>query len=206
MRLGGLIYTNLTSDPEPPVTQRIGWLMRDPDGYHPQPYEQLAAYYRGLGQDGNARRVLIAKSRTHRRMTPCKWQIPRLARPLFATVWRIPGWLFDALSGYGYLPWRAFWWLVTAVATGTVLLNGSTSKPTGNDTMNALLLALDSAVPTTPFGIRDGTVLTGTDHTVTLALHVLGYVLVLAALPAVARARGRAGQRILTARRDRSSA
>ncbi|PZM91621.1 MAG: hypothetical protein DIU79_12650, partial [Actinobacteria bacterium] len=51
MRLAGLTYTDLDPDPDPPVRQRIAWLRRDPDGFHPQPYEQLATYYRSIGHD-----------------------------------------------------------------------------------------------------------------------------------------------------------
>src|SRR5690606_18622356 len=115
MRLAGLTYTDL--DPDPPVRERIAWLRRDPDGFHPQPYEQLATYYRSIGHDRDARRVLLAKHRTRRRRIPHTWHIPRLLRPLrpvLATAWRIPGWMYDALSGYGYVPWRAFIWLLAA--------------------------------------------------------------------------------------------
>ena len=64
VRLDGLVYETL--DPHPPAAQRLAWLRRDKDGYVPQPYEQLAAAYRRLGHDIDARRVLLAKQRLRR--------------------------------------------------------------------------------------------------------------------------------------------
>ncbi len=49
-----------------PVHVRLAWLRRDPDGFSPQPYEQLAACYRRMGHEPEARRVLLAKHRRRR--------------------------------------------------------------------------------------------------------------------------------------------
>lgn len=68
------------------VTHRVAWIRRSP-GYNPQPYEQLASWYRKAGHDDDARRVLLAKQR-HRRRT-----LPSVAR-----VW---GHLLDVTVGYG---------------------------------------------------------------------------------------------------------
>ncbi|MEU8259332.1 hypothetical protein AB0C02_01730, partial [Micromonospora sp. NPDC048999] len=188
MRLAGLTYNDLDPDPDPPARHRITWLRRDPAGFHPQPYEQLAAYYRSIGHDRDARRVLLAKQRTRRRSTPGTWRTPRYLRPLLAAAWRIPGWLIDALSGYGYAPWRAFCWLIAAVITGTAFLHDVAPKaPTSNTNANALLLALDATVPTAPFGIRESVTLTGTSYAIALGLQILGYALVLAVVPAISR-------------------
>ncbi|MFG3600197.1 hypothetical protein [Micromonospora chersina] len=188
MRLTGLTYTDLDPDPDPPARHRITWLRRDPAGFHPQPYEQLAAYYRSIGHDRDARRVLLAKQRTRRRSTPGTWRTRRYLRPLLAAAWRIPGWLIDALSGYGYVPWRAFCWLIAAVIAGTALLHDVAPKtPTSNTNFNALLLALDATVPTAPFGIREDVTLTGTNYAIALCLQILGYALVLAVVPAISR-------------------
>ena len=191
MRLAGLTYTDLDPDPDPPVRQRIAWLRRDPDGFHPQPYEQLATYYRSIGHDRDARRVLLAKHRTRRRRIPHTWHIPRLLRPLrpvLATAWRIPGWMYDALSGYGYVPWRAFIWLLAAIATGALMLNhAAPDTPTSNKSINALLLALDATLPTSPFGIREQADLTGLNYGIALALQSIGYALALAVIPTLTR-------------------
>src|SRR5262249_5334613 len=82
MHLTGLTYTDLDPDPDPPVRHRINWLRRDPAGFHPQPYEQLAAYYRSIGHDRDARAVLLAKQRARRRITPGTWRTPRYLRTL----------------------------------------------------------------------------------------------------------------------------
>lgn len=41
-------------------------LERDRDGFVPHSYEQLALTYRGTGEDGEARTVLLAAQRRHR--------------------------------------------------------------------------------------------------------------------------------------------
>jgi hypothetical protein len=96
IRLRELTYTAI--EPYLAAPQWLGWLQRDPDGYQPRPYEQLAAYYRRVGQDEQARTVLLARQRHHRQ---------RLR--LLARAW---GHLQDAAIGYGYRPARAFGWLV----------------------------------------------------------------------------------------------
>jgi hypothetical protein len=68
--LDGFVYDALYDDEEGrPVSahQRLNWLTRDPGGYSPQPYEQLAAVYRRAGRDQDARTVAIAKQRARRR-------------------------------------------------------------------------------------------------------------------------------------------
>ncbi|CAM5572533.1 hypothetical protein SCANM63S_08017 [Streptomyces canarius] len=52
------------------VARRVAWrgIRRSP-GYNPQPYEQLASWFRKAGHD-DARRVLLAKQRHRRRTLP----------------------------------------------------------------------------------------------------------------------------------------
>ncbi|MEV5534357.1 oxidoreductase [Streptomyces prunicolor] len=95
------------------VAHRLGWIRRSP-GYTPQPYEQLASWYRKAGHDDEARRVLLAKQR-HRRHT-----LPRAAR-----VW---GHLLDVTVGYGYRPWLAGVWILALTLLG--MLSFSTHAPT----------------------------------------------------------------------------
>jgi hypothetical protein len=52
LRLDGLTYDRLQS-PQPAARQ-VAWLLRDTDGYVPQPFEQLAAMYRAIGHEGDA--------------------------------------------------------------------------------------------------------------------------------------------------------
>lgn len=106
-----------------PVTERIGWVSRGPYGYQPQPYEQLADYYRRSGHDDDVRRVLLAKQR-HRRTT--------LSPP-----GRMASRVLDATVGYGYRPWLAAIWLVLLLTIGTTVyaidqphaLTGDRSRP-----------------------------------------------------------------------------
>ena len=88
-QVNGLTYGALTYLP---ARDRLDWLDRS-TGYSPQPFEQLAGYYRRLGHDEQARRVLFAKERQRRR-----------ERAWWLRWW---GWLQDALAGYGYAPGRA---------------------------------------------------------------------------------------------------
>lgn len=109
LRLDGLEYADLE-----PYSRAGTWLPllgADHDGYRAQPYEQIAAYYRRLGHDDEARRVMLAKRRAHRASMP--W-------------WRRPlGLLLDGLAGYGYAPGRAMAILVAAWAAGWVYFSAS---------------------------------------------------------------------------------
>ena len=91
------------------VKDRLKWVSRDQLGYRPQPYEQLAALYRRLGHDDDARRVLLAKQR-HRRST-------------LRFLDRIWSHLLDWTVGYGYRPWLAALWLAVLLTIGTVTLS-----------------------------------------------------------------------------------
>jgi hypothetical protein len=189
MYLSGLVYADL-SHPDLGVGWRKLWLRRDPDGFHPQPYEQLAAFYRSVGKSRQARLVLLAKQRSQRQTNAQRW--PRALRITLGQMWRLPGKLFDLIAGYGYVPWRAAVWLLVAVSAGAIyLVRIGPTRPTSNINLNAVLLALDSVTPTSPFGIREQADLTGTPALVAIVLQVVGYALVLAVLPALSRALSR---------------
>jgi hypothetical protein len=102
--LRGFEYGSLEEQPPVHVRQRLQWLRRDPEGWIPQPYEQLIAAYRSAGRDQNARTVAIAKRRGHRRTLP-----------LPAKAWSL---LLDTLVGYGYRTWLAWLWLLGFVLIG----------------------------------------------------------------------------------------
>src|SRR6266542_4217483 len=57
--LWSFVYDVLHEHPRISVAARLRWLERDPRGYSPQPYEQLAGVYRRAGRDDDARRVPI---------------------------------------------------------------------------------------------------------------------------------------------------
>jgi hypothetical protein len=96
--LDGFVYDALYEDHPVSARQRLGWLARNPRGYSPQPYEQLAEVYRPAGRDQDARAVAIAKQRVRRRT---------LGLP--ARLWSL---LLDGLVGYGYRTWLAGLWLL----------------------------------------------------------------------------------------------
>ncbi len=78
-------------------------------GYAAQPYQQLAAGYRALGDERQAREILIAQrddqlTRTHPRWPERSW-----------------GRITKVTLGYGYQPWRALLFLAAVVALSCVL-------------------------------------------------------------------------------------
>jgi hypothetical protein len=64
LRVDGTVYDILR--PALPAEERLPWLTRDPEGFTPQPYEQLATVYQSHGRDADARTVLVAKQRSLR--------------------------------------------------------------------------------------------------------------------------------------------
>ncbi|MGP4047565.1 oxidoreductase [Streptomyces sp. 2A115] len=147
VRLEGLTYTSLhaedaTSQVGAGVARRVAWIRRSP-GYSPQPYEQLAGWYRLIGHDDDARLVLLEKQR-HRRGT---------LRPV-ARIW---GHVFDATVGYGYRPWRAGGWLIVLSLLGTAVFRSQSptrSKADEGPPFNALVYTLDLLIPIGGFGQR----------------------------------------------------
>ena len=87
-------------------TGRLSWLAHGEDTYRAQPYEQLASYYRRLGHDKEARRVLVAKQRRR--------------RSELGTVSKISGYAQDWIVGYGYRPGLALAWLIVLVFLGSL--------------------------------------------------------------------------------------
>ncbi|KAA0914995.1 oxidoreductase [Streptomyces apricus] len=147
VRLEGLTYTSLEAEDASPrgpvaVARRIAWIRGAP-GYSPQPYEQLAGWYRLIGHDDDARLVLLEKQR-HRRGT---------LRPL-ARLW---GHVFDATAGYGYRPWRAGGWLLLLSLVGTLVFGAHTptaDKKGEGPPFSPLAYTLDLLIPIGGFGQR----------------------------------------------------
>ncbi|MEW2131385.1 oxidoreductase [Streptomyces sp. NPDC005435] len=124
------------------VARRLAWLRRNP-GYAPQPYEQLAAWYRRIGHDDHARRVLLAKQR-HRRRT----------LPLPQRAW---GHLLDLTVGYGYRPWLAGVWLLVLTLLGTesfATRSPTPSNPGEGAPFHPLVYTLDLLIPIGGLGQR----------------------------------------------------
>ncbi|MCT9935374.1 hypothetical protein N5079_34740 [Planotetraspora sp. A-T 1434] len=141
VHLNGMTYESLRG---PAATAaRLRWVRRDPDGYRPQPYEQLAAYYRRIGHESDARKVLLAKQRARR----------RTLRP----PGRLWGRLLDVVVGYGYRPWLAGLWVGLLLAAGTAVFSHWRPHQIGLDEtrhFNAFTYTLDLLVPVSVFEQR----------------------------------------------------
>jgi len=99
LHLRGFAYDRLENDVS--ASTRLRWLTRDPEGYTPQLYDQLATAYRRAGNEQAARKIAVAK----------QWRRRRAFNPL--------SWLWYATVGYGYRPWLAGAWLAALIALGT---------------------------------------------------------------------------------------
>ncbi|MEV0116811.1 hypothetical protein AB0H77_26800 [Streptomyces sp. NPDC050844] len=145
VRLQGFTYDSLHENgelQERSVERRVAWIRRHP-GYAAQPYEQLAAWYRQIGHDDDARRVLLVKQR-HRRKT--------LGLP--ARLW---GHLLNAAVGYGYRPWLAGVWIAALILLGTTVFSAHSPRPTEPGQVppfNAFVYTLDLLIPIGGLGQR----------------------------------------------------
>ena len=96
----------------PQPTPAEGWLDLLRDGtprYAAQPYQQLAAGYRALGDERETRKILIAQREDElARTDPGPWE-------------RLWGKITEITLGYGYKPWRALWFLAGVLAVSCVL-------------------------------------------------------------------------------------
>ena len=170
--LDGLTYGDLTNMP---ARKRLHWLNRSID-YAPQPYEQLAAYYRRLGHDEEARRVLLAKLRQRRRQ-----------RAWWSRWW---GWLQDALAGYGYAPGRAMLLLAGAFVVGWLVFSTRHPVPVGpgpHPEFNAALYTLDVLIPAPALGQASDFDPQGATLAVAAGLHILGWLLAITVIAAITR-------------------
>lgn len=181
LRLDGLGYDHLLPvGPPIDVRGRCRWLRRDPQEYRPHPYEQLAAYYRRLGHDDDARRVLLAKERRRRDTLP--------------PVARISGYLLDGLVGYGYRSWLAGVWLAVLVLLGTAVFSSARPEaidPTHRPHFTALVYTVDLLIPIGAFGLRTAYDPLGWTRWVADALIAAGWILATALVAGVSRRIGR---------------
>ena len=134
----GLTYTTL--NPLLPARARIEWLGPSQVAYVPQPYEQLAAAYRRIGHDADARSVLHVKEQRRHQQSP----------PLV----RLWGLLQDVTTGYGYRPVRAGLWLIALLALGTAIFCLHPPAPirSGVPAFNPLFYTLDLLIPVVTYG------------------------------------------------------
>ncbi|MFE3449965.1 hypothetical protein ACFXJ8_13630 [Nonomuraea sp. NPDC059194] len=174
VQLNGLTYESLRGSWT--LTERLGWLCHDPDGYRPQPYEQLASWYRRIGHEPDARRVLLAKQRERR---------GTLRAP--GRMW---GRLLDLMVGYGYRSWLAGLWAVILLGAGTVIFGQVPPVQVDPDevrTFNAFVYSLDLLVPVSVFEVRGAYEPAGWTAWVAWTLVVSGWVLATALIAGATR-------------------
>ncbi|MEY9990197.1 hypothetical protein ABIE67_002229 [Streptomyces sp. V4I8] len=162
--LDGAVYDSL--HPALPARTRLPWLGRDPAGFVPQPYEQLAATYQRQGQDADARAVLVAKHRSMRRT---------LSPP--ARLWSL---LQDATVGYGYRPLRAVWLLLCLLSTGAALFTGWPPTAVGDGKPPPFqpgIYTLDLLLPLVDLGQERSYAPTGLAQWAAVALIGMGWLL-----------------------------
>jgi hypothetical protein len=190
MMLDGMTYDAL--EPVLPARRRVEWIRNDPRGFNPQPYEELARSYRSLGHDRDARISLLAKRRSQRNAMQPKRIRPALVRVPLVAALQLPGLIFDALAGYGYVPLRALIWMMASWVTGWCIVSHNPPPfPTTNASLNSALYALDLLLPTSPLGLRARLIPHGSILLLSIALRIIGWTLSIAILPAVVRAMSR---------------
>ncbi|WP_256104785.1 oxidoreductase [Streptomyces sp. ODS05-4] len=142
--LQGFVYEWLDprDDARDGTARRLAWLRREPE-YSPQPYEQLAGWYRRVGHDDLARRVLLARQRRR--------------RATLGPLERAWSRLLDVTVGFGYRPQRALLWVLLLTALGTAVFSAGTPKPVKpgeGAPFSPLVYALDLLVPLGNLGQR----------------------------------------------------
>ncbi|MDQ0688943.1 hypothetical protein QFZ56_007906 [Streptomyces achromogenes] len=164
VRLEGLTYEALA--PRLPAADRLALLQRDADGFVPHSYEQLAASYRRVGDDADARTVQLAKQRRRRGTLP--W---------YAKLW---GYIQDATVGYGFRPTRAGGWLLALLLLGSAAYGTHHPPPVEHGKgpgLNAPIYTLDLLLPIIDFGQQNAFAPTGVFQWLSYLLIAVGWVL-----------------------------
>ncbi|GAA0949185.1 hypothetical protein [Actinocorallia libanotica] len=174
LRLSGATYESLRGGG---VARRVDWVSRDPEGFRPQPYEQLAAWYLRDGNEHLARRTQLLKMRRRRRTLP--WP---------SRLWSA---LLDYTVGYGYRPWLAFGWLAAIVAFGTAVYTRVPPRPIKEagelPDFNAFAYVIDLLIPIGAFGQRGAWDAVGWTQWLGYGIIATGWILATALIAGVAR-------------------
>lgn len=109
LMLNGFEYDGFGAESPCTATSRLQWLARQPGGYRPQPYAELAKALAASGENEDAIAVEIAQRVDQRR----EGGLSRSAR-----AWNA---MLQATIGYGFRPMRALWWILAFVMLGTIL-------------------------------------------------------------------------------------
>jgi hypothetical protein len=180
LRLNGLVYETLRGEPN--ERRRLDWVSRDPYGFRPQPYEQLAVWLRGIGREDLVRGCQLARQRARRRhLNP------------ISRVW---GLVLDWTVGYGYRPWIAAVWLAVLLTIGTTVFSlhhPHTIRQAGERPhFYAFAYTLDLMLPIETFGQRSAWDPVGWTHWLAWGLMGAGWILATALISGLARVLGRA--------------
>ena len=173
LQMDGLVYEDLSD--LLPARQRLDWLARS-RAFRPQPFRQLAEFYRSSGRDEDARLVLLTAQRMRRRT--------------LGPAGRAYGVLLDVTVGYGYRPWRAGAWLLGFLAAGSAYFAGHRPAPLpayGGLHFNPVVYTLDLLVPLVSLGQANDWNTTGGSLAVAYALIISGWILVAALVAGVTR-------------------
>ncbi|NUW33828.1 hypothetical protein HTZ77_20670 [Nonomuraea sp. SMC257] len=173
LRLNGLTYDRLRGSG---VERRVEWVARDPEGFRPQPYEQLAAWHLRDGNDGLARRAQLAKLRARRRT-----QGPG------QRAW---GRLLDVTVGYGHRPWLAGVWFAVLLLAGTVAFGLNPPRPLKPDeapVFDSFAYSFDLLLPLPTFGQREMFDPAGWTQGLAYGLIVAGWILATALIAGATR-------------------
>ena len=176
LNLDGFTYDDL--QPQMPARERLRWISRA--AYRDQPYEQLAGYFRKLGRDDQARKVLLARQRARRHQ-----------QPPWLRAW---GWLQDAMVGYGYAPSRALAWLGAAFLVGYLYFDANRPAPvnlTAHPTFNPALYSADVLLPLPGIGELSDWNPRGLTLLLTVALRLVGWLLAITIGTAITRSLAR---------------
>lgn len=181
LNLDALTYERLEPLAPRSTRTRLTWLKESLGGqYMPQPYEQLAAAYRALGHDSEARRVLRAKYRHH-----------RSALPWTTKIW---DWLQDVVAGYGYRPALAGGWLFALTLLGTIVFSiyePHHSEPGRGPAFNPTVYTLDLLLPIIDFGQEKAFTPAGGPQWFAYVLIASGWVLATTLVAGLTRVLGR---------------
>jgi hypothetical protein len=107
LAVNGLTYAGVPE--QIPAGDWLKLLQCGTPGYAAQPYQQLAAGYRALGNERQARAILMAQRDDELARADTRW--PE----------RLWGRITKCTLGYGYKPWRALWFLAAVVVVSCVL-------------------------------------------------------------------------------------
>lgn len=173
LRLNGLSYERLRGSG---VSRRIEWISRDPEGFRPQPYEQLAAWYRRDGNDALARRTQLAKLRGR-----------RATEGAGGRFWSR---LLDLTVGYGYRPWLAAVWFAVLLLIGTAAFGLNPPRPLKPDEspgFDSFAYTFDLLLPLSTFGQREQFDPAGWTQGLAYALIISGWILATALIAGATR-------------------